>query len=128
MIAGALARYWPAAVGTLLLAALAGMYLLWQGAERRAAALAVDLRGAKAEILAADRRSDSLERAAAERAVDTQDRTTETDRVGDALDRIEQKVERHEPVEADAAARAVTCSRLRRQGQTASAQYRASCG
>ena len=118
---------WRLIVGGTLAIALAAS--LWWGTNQsnRADTAEAETRILKAELVTAERRTMALERAATERASDTQERTAETDKVSDTLDRIEQKVEANEPVQADAAAVAVQCGRLRRQGQTASAQYRARC-
>jgi membrane protein implicated in regulation of membrane protease activity len=104
------------------------MYTSWQRAEVRAAAehqlrLEADKRAAAAESSARV----AIEEAAT-RYTDTKVRQEETEKVTRSLDRIEGKVQRNEPVESNAAATAIACSRLRRSGQTGSAQYRRKCG
>lgn len=116
-----------ALAGLAILALVGALYGLWQGAAADAAEWETKARTEASLRIAADARTAALERASIERAADTQERMAETDQVSDALDRLEQKVETNEPLENGAAARAVTCSRLRRQGQTSTPEYRASC-
>jgi membrane protein implicated in regulation of membrane protease activity len=114
------------AITTIIIVGL--LYSAWQTAEARADASEVLRQEASARAVAAENRERVLLREAAVRDSDTKARTEETARVTQSLDRIEGKVKRNEPVESNAAATAIVCSRLRRAGETGSAQYRRKCG
>lgn len=97
-------------------------------ANDKVSALELDVATERAAKEAGLRREAAMKQAEIQRQMDTATRTEETERTNDALDRIEQQVTDKKPVAVDAASLAVTCSRLRRQGDTASAAYRAKCG
>lgn len=103
--------------------------LVWQvnRLDRRNDALELDVSTYKARAAAAELRESVLKRAEIQRQMDTATRTEETEKTNDALDRIEQQVADKKPVAANAAALTVACARLRRQGDTTSAAYRAKC-
>jgi len=104
--------------------------LVWQinRLDSRNDALELDVSTYKARAAAAELRESVLKQAEIQRQMDTATRTEETEKTNDALDRIAQQVADKKPVAANAAALTVACSRLRRQGDTASAAYRAKCG
>jgi monomeric isocitrate dehydrogenase len=104
------------------------MYTSWQKAEVRASTEHQLRLEADGRAAAASNRERVLLQEAAVRDVDTKVRQEETEKVTRSLDRIEGKVQRNEPVESNAAATAIACSRLRRAGQTSSTQYRRKCG
>jgi hypothetical protein len=110
--------------------AIVVLVLAWQvnRLDSRNDALEQDVSTYKARSEAAERTMTAMRQAEIQRQMDTASRTEETEKTNDALDRIEQQVADKKPVATNAAAVAVACSRLRRQGDTASAAYRAKCG
>jgi len=106
------------------------LVLVWQvnRLDSRNDALELDVSTYKARSAAAERTMTAMRQAEIQRQMDTATRAEETEKTNDALDRIEQQVADKKPVAANAAALAVACARLRRQGDTASAAYRAKCG
>lgn len=110
--------------------AIVVLALVWQISklDRRNDALELDVSTYKARSAAAERTVMAMRQAEIQRQMDTATRTQETEKTNDALDRIEQQVVDKKPVAANAASLAVACSRLRRQGDTTSAAYRAKCG
>lgn len=104
--------------------------LVWQvnRLDAKNDALELDVSTYKARSAAAERTVTAMRQAEIQRQMDTATRTEETEKTNDALDRIEQQVVDKKPVAANAAALAVACARLRRQGDTASPEYRAKCG
>lgn len=110
--------------------AIVVLALVWQvnRLDSRNDALELDVSTYKARSAAAERTVTAMRQAEIQRQMDTQMRTEETERTTDALDKLAQQVADKKPVAANAAALAVACARLRRQGDTASAAYRAKCG
>jgi len=110
--------------------AIVVLALVWQvnRLDSRNDALELDVSTYKARSAAAERTVTAMRQAEIQRQMDTATRTQETEKTNDALDRIEQQVADKKPVASNAASLAVSCSRLRRQGDTASAAYRAKCG
>lgn len=104
--------------------------LVWQvnRLDSRNDALELDVSTYKARSAAAERTVTAMRQAEIQRQMDTATRTEETEKTNDALDRIEQQVLDKKPVAPNAASLAVSCGRLRRQGDTASSEYRAKCG
>lgn len=104
--------------------------LAWQvnRLDSRNDALELDVSTYKARSAAAERTVTAMRQAEIQRQMDTATRTQETEKTNDALDRIEQQVVDKNPVAPNAASLAVSCGRLRRQGDTASPEYRAKCG
>lgn len=118
-----LAAWIAAAMAVVVLA------LTWQinRLDAKNDALELDVSTYKARAAAAELRESVLKQAEIQRQMDTATRTEETEKTNDALERIAQQVADKKPVAANAAALAVACARLRRQGDTSSPEYRAKC-
>lgn len=111
-----------------LFAFIGWLWIGWSHDADRVDKLTRDIRTEKARADGAERRETAMKQAEAQRQMDTATRTEETERTTDALDRIEQQVATKRPVPSNAAAIAVVCGRLRREGNTTSSAYRAKCG
>lgn len=101
-------------------------YILWQGASERAHTWKLKAEEQAAIVTQLKRRNDVLEREAVRKVADDAAIDAATTELKDKIDEAAKQV----PPGAvtDPAARAVSCRRLQRSGQTTSAQYRNLCG
>ncbi|ODP39244.1 hypothetical protein [Sphingomonas turrisvirgatae] len=109
-----------AIIGGLLL------YIMWQGAETRAASYKAQAQAAETVITQLKKRNTVLEREALQKEADDTTINARADELKEKIDEAAKQVPRD--AVTDPAARAVGCARLQRSGQTGSAEYRRLCG